>query len=828
MKKIDALTGEDGKYELRVDEPGEFTMSAVKNGYVPVTGRKIAIAEGTAEFREDFQLSTGASISGRVTESGSSAGAERVIVRAEGVTRAEATTDARGNYTVSGLKTGDYAVMLDLRKAPFQATGMVPTRNVSVKTDTQEVRNVDFVVEAAGEVWGYVMTREKEPISGADIILCTSQSIFSQAADASVKKTPPLTGNSDKDGYYEVMGVPLNKEWRLYSTSKFRAPQLTAPFILTKAQRTARVDIFASNGTSVFGRVVSTDRTPVPDANVICIPGYTKFFSPLDAPQAFRNGNSAEDGTFQIQQLPVGEYQILATKKGFKLAMTGEPVYPDGYTDIHNVEVVLEPVESGEYTVYGTVTNGEGEALSGVRLLLAGLSGDSLSAGEQETTSESDGTYQFSGVSSGLLVLTAEKEGYQRQQLSSVKYNEPTNIVMQAASHVSGTVLVRETGQPPQQCSVNAIRIASASGGRPGFASMMIGGAFSRTVTSTDGKFEFELASGAYTIEARAAGLTPGRTQIEIQAGQELDDVIVYVRQSGGRIQGHVATSTGQNAQGAMVWIAEGEAMAVPGPETEAQTQGIQVGADGNYEFINLPAGTYTVQAKLEGYAQVQSPPIELADGQTAAGINLVLKPGNALEGYVYFGGRAEPGAIVTVIGNGVTEMATSDSSGFYRIERLAAGSYIASAIALTGNAVAGLFSPLHARVDIVEGQTTPYNFGETTNTALEGTCVPPPPYNTVTYAILHMPGDVADLSGLNFGNPMSWMGGGSGASNSIMGLSVVDHSGYFRIDNLVEGEYQLDIFSGDILAGNVQQVFSGITNVVNGQVSQVEVPLGQ
>jgi Carboxypeptidase regulatory-like domain len=300
------------------------------------------------------------------------------------------------------------------------------------------------------------------------------------------------------------------------------------------------------------------------------------------------------------------------------------------------------------------------------------------------------------------------------------------------------------------------------------------------------------------------------------------------VRQSGARIAGRVATSNGRSAQGALVWIPEGPQSPLPDAGSGTQPQGIQTGADGSFEFTSLPAGAYTLQARLEGYAQAQSAPITLADGQVVSGIEIVLRPGNALEGYVYFNGRAEAGAIVTVIGNGVTEMTTSDADGFYRIEKLSPGSYLASAISFTGNAVAGLFSPLHARVEITEGTTTTYNFGETTNTALEGTCFPPPPFAAITYAVLHLPGDIADLSSLNFSNPASWFGDASASSSSIVGLSVVDRGGYFRMDNLVEGEYQLDVFMGDIMAGSVRQVFSGITKVVNGQVSQVEVPLGQ
>jgi len=261
-----------------------------------------------------------------------------------------------------------------------------------------------------------------------------------------------------------------------------------------------------------------------------------------------------------------------------------------------------------------------------------------------------------------------------------------------------------------------------------------------------------------------------------------------------------------------------------------SQQRGVQVGADGLFEFSNLSAGTYTLRARLEGYAQGQSAPVQLVDGQAVSGIEIVIKLGSALEGYVAFNGRPEPGAIVTVVGNGISEMTTSDSNGFYRIAQLPAGSYLASAVSLTGGAAAGLFSPLHARVEIVDGITTTYNFGEPTNTALTGLCTPVPPPGSIGYAVLHLPGGPTDVASLNFTNPASWFQDSSASANYVVGMSTVDRDGYFRMDNLVEGEYLLDVFYAglaDVFSGNVRQVYSGVAKIVNGQVTELDIPVG-
>ena len=37
------------------------------------------------------------------------------------------------------------------------------------------------------------------------------------------------------------------------------------------------------------------------------------------------------------------------------MSLTGTTIYPDGYQDIENLRIVLEPVDEGHYSIYGTV-----------------------------------------------------------------------------------------------------------------------------------------------------------------------------------------------------------------------------------------------------------------------------------------------------------------------------------------------------------------------------------------------------------------------------------------------------------------------------------------
>ncbi len=829
-----AETDKDGNYVMRVEASGEYALDVRASGYIAVTNERGTIDEAQGELRMDFTLSTGASISGRITESGTQKGAKGVTVGAEGPQpyRGEVQSDENGRYTVSGLGPGDFAVTLFMRNCPYIVTGMIPSKNVTIKTETQEVTGIDFVVDAAGEVWGYVMTREGTAVRGTDVVLCTSASVFSQVSEAAIKQAPPLGGGSDEEGYYEIMGVPLNKEWKLYAMTKERAPQLTAPFILTPSQRTARIDIYVSPGTNVYGRVVDTSRTAIAQADVICIPAYSKFFSPLDAPQAFRNQKSKEDGSFQIPQLPVGEYQILAQKHGYKFAATGEPIYPDGYTDIRNVEVVLTPVESGQFTVYGTVTDASGNPIKDVKLSLGSLSGSDFSAEESTATTDAGGNYTFNGVQSGFLMLRTEKPGYQGQDVTNVKLDEPTDIVMEAGATLRGTVLVKETNSPPPNAQVSAMRVAGQEGGRGGLG-FLAERNFESTSTDASGNFVLEVGAGSYMIEARAPGLTSGRTQVAVEAGQNREGVVVYVRKAGGHIAGRVTVSAGKSPAGALVWMsqdASADMSFLPDFGAMSQQRGIQVGADGLFEFRNLPAGTYIIRARMEGYAQGQSAPVELGDGQTVSGVEITLGTGGTLQGYVFVNGSPEAGAIVTVIGEGLSrEPASADESGFYQIDQLPAGSHLATAVAMPrGGNIISLLSPMSARVQIVEGQTTTHNFGEPSNTALVGHCTPVPSAGTMAIAVLLPPGTTPDvIPQMGVMALISWF-----ASNidKFMGTSAIQ-GGDFRIDSLVAGEYPLVVVLGNAVdaltgGGSARIGFTGMVTIVDGQVTELDIPI--
>lgn len=717
-------SGPDGRFRVPITAPGEYQITVRPRAHLRQTVEKRYVGESNPEWKVDIALETGAIVSGRVTDSQDGRGIEGITVRAtfeeEHWTQAAETAED-GTYTIGGLSPGAYSVIADIERTPYRVTRVLPFRKTQITAPDQQVANIDFKLDKGGVVWGYVTTPDNEPVSST-VMLVTSESVLTQALTAMVRRAPPLTGHSSReDGYYELVGVPLNEEWRLYATADKNAPQLANPFIITPRNKEVRVDITMFDGSDVFGQVVDSRGRAVPDAQIVCIPSYRQLMSPMESAQAMREERSDEGGFFTLAELPAGNYQVMAHKQGFKYAIQGTPLYANGYHDVKNFRVVLENIASGRYKVFGTVEDAAGQAVEGARVVLSGLGTESLQGVGRETETGAGGDFEFDGVEIGTYTLSADKAGFSRKTLNKVLLDEPNRIVLEAAAVVRGRVLVRNTQQAPENgYRVGAMRLGGPEdeeSGRNLFS--MLSEAESdqpgQEFADPQGRYELTLAAGAWQLEARAEPHAPARREINLLPGDVLDDIDLILSEEGSRIEGFVRTTDGQSPQGATVFLVEA------GSASQALTlfaqdgggQSIQVAEDGAFQFERLAEGTYFVVARHPAYPQAMSPAIYLEAEDSATGVEIVMGPGGSLEGYVFDNGRPASGWVVTVIAHGQPYTASSDENGAYEIRNIPEGKFQAFAsnpsLGLNLDAIAGQGHP----VTIWSGSVTYQNFGE-------------------------------------------------------------------------------------------------------------------
>lgn len=789
----EAFSLEEGHYEIAVPAPGNYHVATTTSGYVPFTSDTVTLDAQNPASTIDILLSTGARVRGRVTETTGSKPAPDIVIRLEQNGDQKTLTDAQGNYELGGLLPGEYGILAELSRTPYRTGKTLPYQKIKITDPNQTLENINFTVDPAGLVWGYVTTPDRSPVKGSEVVLCTSDSVFSQAISAAINQAPPIRDRSEEDGYYELTGVPLNEEWRLYATSNKSAPQLADPFLLTAQKREVRIDVFLFPGTLVQGRVVDPSGRPIADAMVNCVPSFTKLLSPLDTPQAFRNARSDADGYFEIPELPAGTYQIFGRKKGYKFSTVGDPIYPDGYSPISGFQVTLYPVEAGKNSVFGTVRTAAQQPISGAQVTLRGVGAESFDDVSQSTTSSGNGEFRIDDLEAGSYTATITAEGYAPRRMG-MRLNGPNDAVLIAAGVVRGRVLIRETNAPPAQYEVAALR--QDSEGRTTFSLTDIGEASGKTFNDPEGRFELYLPEGAYQLEARAGGLTPGREDVVITSGEVTDNVTLFVAEAGGTISGRVVTSDGGSPQGAEVFaldytsLAEAIALIAAGGLAENRKQ--IVGQDGAFTFENLPEGQYLIVARHTGYANGQSELIQLAAQGNEDGVEVRLGAGGAIEGYVRRRGQLVANALIVVVGEGGTKSTSTNNEGFYRVENLATGTYQVTMTPVGAGDLSAINEIQSASVEVSEGTTTQHNFGDGTGATIDGVCDPPPPGGLIAlpgFALLRPPGF-----------PVAALGDILEGPESVLRLqgqlaAVSPGSGQFTIEDVFPGEYQLDIF---------------------------------
>ncbi|MCK5861977.1 MAG: carboxypeptidase regulatory-like domain-containing protein [Candidatus Hydrogenedentes bacterium] len=810
-----------GEFTLMVPHEGIYKIEVLAAGYVTFTSETPLLNENAPETQIEVLLSSGASITGKVLEVGTDEGAGGLIVRAEAPGRPFGVTGEDGTYLINGLAPGEFGVAVDLGGSTYMAGRDLPYRRVTVSSPDEKITGIDFTVDPAGLVWGYVMSPDQEPVAQTGVMLTSGESMLSQALKMAGKRRAPATDNSGEDGYYELPGVPLNEEFRVHAMSTTYAPQLSDPFILTESNRTARVDIYMFAGTNVYGRVVDAANQAVPGADIMCIPSYGRFFGAMTAPQAFRGGTTDSSGTFTLEELPGGEYQIFAQKKGYRISPIGQPIYPDGYSDLNNIILTLRGVDEGAHAVFGTVLDDQGQGIDGAQVRLAGVSMGGLEGSDRSVTTSGGGTFQFDGVSAGQYTIIVTHDGFSPTTVRRVRLNEATTITLRQSARVRGTVLLKETNQPPETYDVAGYPVSE----RTGAISMMgmaSDSASEETFFAPDGSFELILNAGTYRIEASAEGYTPSRQEITIQAGDIVDGIEFVLDEKGGIISGTVVAGDDGSVQGAEVALLEAstpaEALMMLAANSVSEDRMQRVGEDGVFTFDSLPAGAYVIIAQHPNYPNAQSEMLYLEEGGEQENVRVRFGSGGALEGYVYQDGQAVPDAMILVVGNGITEHTTADSSGYYYLDELASGTYQAMVTDIASGDLTSVYDARGVQVVVEEGQATRYDFGTGSGGRIEGRCMPGPSNMLGGRAVLGQPGYMQAALGETV------------EVTELLGQSVgITPMGTFVMEDVPQGEWQLDIYYFELGVVNpldVRYVHVELVEVTEGELLTLNLPI--
>ena len=680
--KYQTTTGADGSYALTGLTDGSYDLTI---GGAPSETQyldNVQIADASTVSGLNFTLAAGATVTGQVVAGGSGvAGAFVTLTDANGDV-VDATADASGNYSFSGLSAGSYTEQAFAQSfgetqttvavtagavagctqpgvAPFDtltvtvndangnplADGAVALQQNgnAIETLGANAQGVvsftslsDGTYQLAISAAGYLTTSDSVTLQGGDTVMHTYelQSGFTLQGKVTGEAGAPIAGilvelTAPGSGGSTIEGFAATASDGTYQFTGLPAATYTVrvgngtgidPQTATLGVASPQATIpFSLTGAAITGTVVAADgSTPVSNAQVVLISNG----------QTILDGQTDSNGTYAFYGLAAGTYSVQAAASG------------NGLTPLQSVTVAANQAVTAPMAVFSninlhtTITDQNGKPIAGAAVSLE-PSTDLAGGPIPIATSDADGTVAVDGLPEGTytLVVTSADEAPLVESVTIsasnviVNGSDPTvnlnAVPLSPGVGVTGSITDPSTGNGLAQATVTFVDPTTH---------MTLGSA----TTDGDGQYTVtNLPTGAYNVEASLSG---HQTQVQsVQVSTNPDRVNVDLPSNPGTITGVVKDDTGEGLPGATVAVYDSSGRNVINLFTEN---------DGSYSYSQLAPGTYTVQISAHGYKPTQAGSINVTSGGTATVSPTTLASAGASEPG---NGPTGPGTVGTV-----------------------------------------------------------------------------------------------------------------------------------------------------------------------------------
>jgi len=291
--KWSATTNAQGIYTIRDLLPGEYVVTASKQGYVSQTKADIVVASEQTTYI-NFNLDVSGRLTGQVREKGTTTNVEgaTVVARSGGQERARTTTGTNGIYVMeSDLPTGTYLVAVS--KPGWVAQTKM---NISVAAGATSYVNF-FAFERVPAMMGQVRQAG------------TSTNLAGAAVAAYDGATLKATATTDANGIYQIGGLATGTYTVIASKTGY--VKQTKPGIAVTAGAITYVNFALAVSGKLKGQVTNkVGGAPIIGATISArTGGVVRATGTTVGPW----------GIYEIpSDLPAGTYTMLCTKAGYQ------------------------------------------------------------------------------------------------------------------------------------------------------------------------------------------------------------------------------------------------------------------------------------------------------------------------------------------------------------------------------------------------------------------------------------------------------------------------------------------------------------------------------